>query len=99
MARFTFKEEKATGKFKSFEMRYFTIKLEKKKVGNIREQQYYKDGERYSVSLAVKETNNKCGFKWIVLLKKFNDPSEAKEYLNSKCDNLIKQFDLFKFED
>lgn len=92
---FTFKTEKPTGKWRSFYPDSHHIKIKKSKVGNI------SDKYPHKISLAVfkedinEDGNPNCEWKWIQLKKESKSLSEAKEWLKSNYDLLIKKYRLY----
>ena len=92
---FTFKTEPSTGRYRSFYPDQHYIKWQKKEVGRI------DDILPYKIHLAVKievTLEEPAGFKWICLKKEFQSVKEAKEFLNANFDVIIRQFDLYQFE-
>jgi len=81
--KFTFKTEKATGRYRSFYPDTHTIKLDKKQVGSISDEkghkimlQVIKDG------VIIKDDNPNCDWKNIILKREFDSVQAAKEFLN-----------------
>ena len=98
MKKFTFKTEKATGKYRSFEPDRHVVKYNKKECGTIH------DGEPYTIRLQVmknKEEAEKsnCPWKWIKLKKESKSLQEAKDYLNTMVEKIHSTFTLFLNDD
>lgn len=97
MKKFTFKTEKPTGRYKSFQPTFHYIKLDGKWVGNIT------DDSPHQVRLQVikkdinENGNPNCSWKWVALKKQFKSLDEAKEYLN-KNFNQILTLNIYKSE-
>lgn len=99
--KFTFKEHRPTGKFRSFEQTYCDIKLNTKKVGSIVETSHFENRpfeERVVVKFAIKDEISR--FKWITLKKKFPYIKEAKEWLSQEIiyKSIQEKYDLYQFE-
>ena len=94
--KFTFKTEKATGKYRSFEPDIHLIKYNKIEIGTI------DDSAPYTIRLQVikkdiqEDENPNCSWKWIKLKKQFNSLPEAKIWLNENKDAILSKFDLIK---
>jgi hypothetical protein len=100
--QFTFKTEKPTGKWKSFSSDTHLIKLDKKQVGEI------SDEENHEISLYViknetdlaKPNNNKnCDWKTITFKKQSKTLEEAKIWLNEHFESINSTYTLKKLED
>ena len=81
--KFTFKTEKPTGRYKSFESESHYIKLKRKTVGSI-------DSEDFKIRLSVikeglkiTDNNPNCDWKWVTLKKENKSLQEAKDFLNT----------------
>lgn len=100
--KFTFKTEKPTGRYRSFDVDTHHIKLKKKKVGYINDKFRSEDG-KFSISLAVSKAitpESSAPFKWIKLKKEFDTLDEAKIFLNEPVNFkfLTKHIKLYQFE-
>lgn len=71
------------------------VKLKKLLVGHINPPSRY-NGDKWNVSLAVKEGTN---FRWITFKAKFEDEPEARVWLDTRSESIIKTYDLYQFED
>ncbi len=98
---FTYKEQKRTGKFRSFQTRCYHIKLDKKVVGYIREPSNLSNEQGWGISFSIKKEVTKeepAPFKWIFFTTRFETIDEAKEFLRVNFDGIIAKYDLYKFE-
>lgn len=99
MKRFTFKTDKPTGRFASFEKDYNHIKFNKKDVGTI------DDGAPFKIRLMVvkedinEDGNPNCPWKWIRLKQESKSLQEAKDFLNNNFEVIMKRYKLFQMED
>jgi len=95
---FTFKTEKPTGQYKAFFPNYHYIKFKKRKCGQIID-------NTWNIKLTVikedimEDGNPNCKWKWITLKKKFESLQEAKDFLNTYIEEIMKKFNLYFFED
>ena len=96
--KFTFKTEKPTGKWKSFDKPHHIIKLNKKEVGNIIH------GKQFTIRLLVikedimSDGNPNCEWKWITLLAENNTLEDAKFYLNQNIKQILGYWNLYSIE-
>jgi hypothetical protein len=96
--KFTFKTEKATGKWKAFEPDWHYIKLRRKEIGTISDQCPYKIRLRVVKQDINEDGNPNCVWRWITLAKKSNDLTEAKEYLNNHIETIMELCELYMTE-
>lgn len=110
--KFTYKKSIPTGRFRSFENEYHTIKLKKKEVGTIayldltrygRIDTTGNDGKfeiRFQVKRKPEEITKQSPdpFKWITIKPKFDTADLAKQWLNENVTK-IKTLDLYFNED
>ena len=98
--RFTFKTEKPTGPYSSFDSDRNVIKYQKKEVGLI-----YQSDNGFKVQLAVvkkdlnADKNPNSPWRWAFFKKEFTSLQEAKEWLNSNIEGLMSKFELYLFND
>lgn len=108
--KFTFKTEKPTGKWRSFQNSQHYIKIKKYQVGQIIENtrglSAYGNQSikvRFQVIKADinEDGNTNYNWKWITLAREFKSVDEAKEWLNSEdtFEKLNKQFNFYKHQD
>ena len=98
MKKFTFKKTIHKGLYSSFEKDHTTIKLNKKEVGYISENDY----KNYRVYFAVKKEKtekNPCCFKWIRVNCHFDNEKEAREYIKENNDRIQEKLNLHYFDD
>uniref|UniRef100_A0A6M3L0A0 Uncharacterized protein n=1 Tax=viral metagenome TaxID=1070528 RepID=A0A6M3L0A0_9ZZZZ len=94
---FTFKKQKKEGRYKSFQKDFTDIKLKKKAVGYIAQEETFS----YRVSFAIKKEKTKSDpapFKWITFKKRFKTEKRARKFANKNFNEIIEKFDLHKFE-
>jgi len=90
---FTFKTEKPTGEYRSFQDNIYLVKMNKKLVGRI----VAKD---FSIMLMIEKNdinedkNPNCSWKWITLKYKPLSLDGAKKYLNVNFDLINKTYKL-----
>jgi len=98
--KFTFKTEKPTGKWKSFDNDSHYIKLNGKQVGAIHHAAPFK------ISFTVLKTeedkksdkNPNCPWKRITLKKESTTLQEAKDFANMMFDKITKEFTLYPID-
>jgi len=95
MAKFTFKTEKQTGKYRAFYTPWHIIKLKGKQVGNIEDQSWRIRFMIYDD--ALKGTN--CEWKWITLKYVPTSLDDAKAFLIRKQIAIESKFKLHKLEE
>ena len=91
MKKFTFKTEKAVGRYRSFDTDDHQIKFNKFVCGQIQ------DGVPYQIRLMVwtdEEKHENARWKWIALKKESNSLQEAKEFLNQRIEILFEKFNI-----
>jgi hypothetical protein len=87
--KFTFKTDKPTGKYKSFDRPIHNVKLEGIEVGRINPDAPFKIRLRVTKSNINEDGNPNCPWKWIQLKKESESLQEAKDFLNSHCDDIL----------
>lgn len=95
MAKFTFKTEKQTGRYKSFFTPWHYIKLNGKQVGSI-------EHKSWRIRLMVydeKLENTNCKWKWITLKKEPTSLQDAKDWLLNSQKTIEEKYKLHKLED
>jgi len=101
--KFTFKKVISTGRYRSFEREQHVIKLNRKEVGRIYEEQYPKDyNHRYAITLAVEKErtdDEPADFRWILLKARFATAQDARDFLSRNCGALNDKYRLHRFED
>jgi hypothetical protein len=88
MKKFTFKNVPKVGKWRAFDLNSTEIKLGKSKVGMIAERSHLdprgNEGGNYVVSFRIISIDDRSGWKWVTLAKKFTGTEEAKEWLSKE---------------
>jgi len=96
--KFTFKKSIKEGQYRSFQKDNTDIKLEKKVVGRI----YENEQGTYFISFAVKKERTEqdpAPFRWIRLGKVSKTEDEARETVKLFYKEIQKKYDLFPFSD
>ena len=97
MPKFTFKKNKNTGPYASFQREQTDIKLKKKQVGTIDET----NGGNWIVRFAIKREpteENPAPFKWIRVKPTFPSEELARDWIKDNSAQ-IQQLNLHSFED
>ena len=106
MKKFTFKNDIATGRFRSFALESCDIKLGGIIVGYINEisSRYGivnpNDG-KYTIRFMVRkkelmeDKNPNCEWKWVTFKYKTNSIQDAKDFVKKHSEEIQKQFNLF----
>lgn len=98
---FTFKTEKPTGKWRSFNPETHHIKLNKIEVGTINGQGRFNDSPPFKIRLQVKKKdinedgNPNCRWKWIILKKDSQTLQEAKDFLNQHFKEITELYEIW----
>ena len=98
MKKFTFKKTIHEGQYRSFQKDHTTIKLNKKEVGYISENDY----QNYKIYFAVKKEKTEKdpgSFKWIRVNFNFDNEKEAREYIKENNDRIQEKLNLHYFDD
>lgn len=93
--KFTFKTTKPTGRYKSFDKDYHTIKLKGFEVGSILPDKPFKI--RLMVvknGTTIKDDNPNCTWKWITLKHESETLEAAKEWINANIEGIKKHWPL-----
>lgn len=96
--KFTFKTEKPTGKYASFQSANHIIKLDGKQVGTI------DDKAPFTIRLMVikndllEDGNKNCIWKWITLAKISENLDDAKKFVNDSFITLNKKYKLYQLK-
>lgn len=100
--KFTFKINRPTGKWKSFDYTTVDVKLDGKRVGTISENRIYSTQWKISFHIEKKDImedgNPNCTWRNIFLANKFSSIEEAKNWLNENIDTLMKKYALHKLD-
>jgi hypothetical protein len=100
--KFTFKTERPTGKWKSFDVNRHLIKFNKKECGSISET--FSLTPIFKIHLTVEkqdimeDKNPNCTWKGIKFKKEFSSLREAKDFLNENIDAIMENYKLHLFE-
>lgn len=93
---FTFKTEKPTGKWKSFQDPQHYIKLKKIEVGMIEPRYPYRISFMVIKDDINEDNNHNCTWKWVYLKAKFESLESAKEYLKTHFEIITQKCNLVK---
>ena len=96
MRRFTFKIDRATGRYASFFADNVDIKIKGKVVGSF---SYGIVRGRDRILFHVKDETQKSGFRNIVLKKEVTTINETKQWLNDNFEAITTKFQLHQIED
>ena len=86
MAKFTFKTEKSTGRYRSFYPDNYYVRLNKEDVGLIT------DDKPHKVKLKVVDGDK---FRWIVFKREFDTVSEARDWIRDNCDSILERHSIY----
>jgi hypothetical protein len=92
--KFTFKTDKPTGKWKSFEHAFHHIKLKGVKVGSIDDVAPFTIRFQVDKADINEDGNPNCSLKWIRLRKQSTSLQEAKEFVNRGCDEILVRYKI-----
>lgn len=92
--KFTFKTEKATGKWRAFYPDNHIIKLNKIKVGMIDDKEGFKIRLMVVKKDIMEDTNPNCIWKWIEFIKKSESLQDAKDFLNKNIEEILKTYNF-----
>ena len=95
MISFTFKTEKSTGRWRSFNKDTHYIKLNKIVVGHIEADAPFKISFMVLKDDINEDRNPNCEFKWIKLKKESSSLEEAKEFINKNSDLIQSKFKIY----
>jgi len=96
---FTFKTKQPEGKWKSFYKPTYHIKLNKKEVGLINADLPHKIRLQIIKTDLNEDGNPNCSWKWITLKKESSNLQEAKDFLNSNFEAVLRQYNLHLQDD
>ena len=93
--KFTFKTEKPTGRYRSFDLATHHVKLNKVECGLISDEKPYKIKFQVIKDDINKDGNQKCEWKWITLKKESESLQEAKDFLNEKYEAIQQKYKIY----
>lgn len=94
--KFTFKTEKPTGKWKSFQKASHSIKLNKCWVGSIEPEYPFYIRLMVIKKDIMEDKNPNCEWMWKTLAHKSQSLDEAKQFCNDNIDLILNKFNLKK---
>lgn len=94
MAKFTFKTDKPTGKWKSFDSPSHYIKLKGISCGMIDNDAPHTIRLQVIKKDVMEDGNKNCPWKWIRLKKESATLQEAKDFVAEKTDAIIAMYNL-----
>lgn len=101
MAKLTFKKHISTGRFRSFEEESCEIKRNRRLVGLIAEVSHFSkapENERFYIQLMVIDEKEYCGWKNIILKRKFSNMADARQFVTDNAEAIQKRFNLREVE-
>ncbi len=90
--KFTFKTNKPTGRFSSFDNPSHDVKLNGKEVGTINDQAPHKISLYVMKTETITDNNPNCPWKRITLKQESTSIQEAKDWLNTNFDLLNRTY-------
>lgn len=96
--KFKFKITRPTGRYKSFDNPYMSVKLKEGTVGSVSAASHFSTvllEQLYGVSLMVVDKYTKGGWKNITLKKRFPDLNSAKLFLNENFNAILCKYELY----
>lgn len=96
--KFTFKTEKATGRYRGFYPAMHSIKLNKEVCGLIDDEPPYKIRLMVVKSDINEDGNPNCKWTWMVSTNKFKTLQESKDFLNQNFEAINNQYTFYKEE-
>ena len=93
--KFTYKTEKPTGRFKSFDASHHYIKYKKIVVGTIGHNAPHIIKLQIIKDDIEEDGNSNCEWKWVTLKHKSVDIDDAKTFLNAVIDIIFEKFNLY----
>ena len=93
--KFTFKTEKATGRYREFSTDIHNIKYNNIKCGLIGSKKPHKIRLQVIKDDINEDSNTNCPWKWVTLKHESTTLTEAKEYLNEIRDIIFKKYKLY----
>ena len=92
--KFTFKNEKPTGRYKAFHNPHYYIKLNKIVCGMIMHSSPNHIRLQVIKDDINEDGNPNCSWKWITLKANFRSVDESKIFLNEHIDEILKRYNL-----
>jgi len=89
--KISFKMQNATGRYRSFQLNYCDIKVNKHEVGTIAEQ---RGSRELVIRLQVKDATVYCGWKWVSLRHRAEDFVSAKAYVKENLERILRDAKL-----
>jgi hypothetical protein len=98
-AKFTFKTEKPTGRYRSFSKPHHHIKINGVNAGTIGHEPPHKIRLMVVKQDIMEDNNPNCTWKWIQLQKESTSLDEAKTWLNSAAEAIKSKYQLACLKD
>lgn len=92
--KFTFKTNKPTGKYRSFDTDYHHIKLAGREVGNISAGKTFRINLNVMKTETITDSNPNCPWKRITLKKESETLQEAKDWLNANFKSITAKYTI-----
>lgn len=93
--KFTFKTEKPTGRYRSFQSASHDIKLGGAWCGSIDDDPPHKVRFMKLKDDPMEDGNPNCAWKWVTLKKEFQSVADAKEWVRENSELIQRQIKIF----
>lgn len=97
MAKFTFKNQPKERGLASIAKPYpdTDVKFEKKVCGIISAPNWQSKEKVYVVRISIKDVESSTGWSWVTFKKRSETLQEAKDWLNSHCDEISTKYEFY----
>lgn len=96
--KFKFKITRPTGRYKSFDNPYMSVKLKEGTVGSVSAASHFSKipmDQLYGIHLMVVNETESCGWNTVTLKKRFPDLDSAKLFLNENFNAILCKYELY----
>lgn len=94
--KFTFKTDRPTGLYRTFQNAFHYIKLKRIVVGSIGHEAPFTIRLKVIKSDIKEDGNLNCTWKWVKLKKESASLQEAKDFLNERIEKVLARYNLVK---
>lgn len=91
---FTFKTDKPTGRYRSFDCDVHNIKLNSKNVGTISDSKPHKISLMVMKTDTITDSNKNCDWKWITFKQPFDTIDAAKTFLKQNYTLITSKYQI-----